>query len=295
MRTTHRTVHRTVLVSAAALLLGSAALVGCPTSSGGTATDPATGSPPAAQDDADERAAEVLDYRIVETYPHDTKAYTQGLLWDDGHLIESTGRPGQSTIRRVDLETGKVVRSTRLPGSLFGEGVTRWKGFYIQLTWKTGQAIYRDARTLNEVYRIDYPGEGWGLTLADDVLVMSNGSSELQLRDPKTFELQERVQVTIWDVRRERYVPLDQLNELEWIDGEVWANVYQDESIVRIDLETGRVTALIDFRGLQAKQKVKDPSQDVQNGIAYDPETGRIFITGKYWPNLYEIEVVEGE
>ena len=274
-------------------LAAGALMAGCAPSSGGANLDgPAPGRNPV----PDENAARRYTYKIVATYPHDTKAYTQGLLWHGDHLIETTGRPGESTLRKVDLELGKVVQSAKLPGMEFGEGVAQWKGVYLQLTWQDGQAIAWDAKTFAELYRYDYKGEGWGLTVADDVLVMSNGTSRLQLRDPRTFELLEprgHVDVTVWNVREKRWVPVPDLNELEWIDGELWANIYQSELIARIDLETGHVTSYIDFAGLQAKQQVKDSRQDVMNGIAYDAENDRLFVTGKYWPNLYEIEVVE--
>ncbi len=280
-----------LLASALALALGCTTIKSCAPSSGGSSpsADPgqdAAGAP-------DEQSAKIWGYRVVKTYPHDKNAYTQGLLWDDGFLIETTGRPYQSFLRKVELETGKVVQSVDLPGALFGEGVAKWKGLYIQLTWQAGEAIVWDAKSFRELYRYKYEGEGWGLTLADDELVMSDGTSKLQIRDPKTFKLKREVPVTIWNSLKKAYVPVDNLNELEWIDGEVWANIYQDESIVRIDLETGYITSFVDFKGLQAKQKIRDKAQDVQNGIAHDPKTGRLFITGKYWPNLYEIELVE--
>jgi len=275
---------------AAAALLG-----GCAPTAGGTSTNGAAGGQ-ALGAEQDPNAARRYGFRILNTYPHDTGAYTQGLLWHDGHLIETTGRPGQSYLRKVELETGTVVQSAKLPGMEFGEGVALWKGVYLQLTWKRGQAIAWDAQSFSELYRYDYSGEGWGLTVAEDVLVMSNGTSRLQLRDPRTFKLLEPkgyLDVTVWDERGKRWAPVQNLNELEWIDGELWANLYQSELIARIDLETGRVTSYIDFSGLQAKQGVSDANQDVMNGIAYDQEGGRLFVTGKYWPNLYEIELVE--
>ncbi len=273
----------------------------CAPSPGDSPNGDAVGSNPAAESPASQDDPAPADlsprrygYRILHTYPHDTKAYTQGLLWDDGYLIETTGRTGESFLRKVELETGRVVRSTKLPGAEFGEGLAKWKGIYLQLTWKDGQAIAWDAKTFSELYRFEYEGEGWGLVTVDDKLVMSDGSSQLQLRDPRTFELladRPRIDVQAYFARDKRWVSVPDLNELEYIDGEVWANIYQSELIARIDLESGHVTGYIDFSGLLAKQGVSDPRQDVLNGIAYDPETGRIFITGKYWPNLYEIEV----
>jgi len=278
-------------VALAALVPALGALVpACTPSSGSTAADD---PPPTADVEPDVRAPRRATFKILKTHPHDTKAYTQGLLWDEGHLIETTGRPGTSFLRRVDVETGEVLEQAKLPGALFGEGVARWKGVYLQLTWQTGEAIAWDRKTLTELYRYEYKGEGWGLTVADDVLVMSNGTSTLQLRDTANFELKKELTVRVWSSRNQKYVTVPDINELEWIDGEVWANLYQTEQIARIDLETGYVTGYVALDGLLARQKVKDPRQDVLNGIAHDPETGRIWITGKYWPNLYEIEVVE--
>lgn len=241
----------------------------------------------------DPRLPKLYGYNIKNTYPHDTGAYTQGLLWDEGFLYESTGRPRESGLRKVKLETGEVVQETRLPGEEFGEGLARYKGVFLQLTWKAGKCVAWDAKTLSELYRLDYPGEGWGLTLAGEELLMTSGTSRIQVRNPETFELIRNIDVTTFNVQQDRYVPVSGLNELEWIDGELWANIYQYEMIVRIDIKTGHVTSVIDFSGLTSRQGVKDPRQDVLNGIAWDKDTGRIFITGKYWPNLYEIELVE--
>ena len=285
MTTRPRTLALAGLIPALAALLTA-----CAPSSGSTVTE----DPPAATTEGpDERLPRRSTFKILKTHPHDTKAYTQGLLWDEGHLIETTGRPGTSFLRRIDVETGEVLKQAKLPGALFGEGVARWKGVYLQLTWQAGEAIAWDRKTLTELYRYEYEGEGWGLTVAEDVLVMSNGTSTLQLRDPQNFDLQKELTVRVWSPRRQAYTPVPDINELEWVDGELWANLYQSETIARIDLETGHVTGYIALDGLLAQQKVKDPRQDVLNGIAYDPETGRLWITGKYWPNLYEIEVVE--
>ncbi len=290
----------------AAAVLATLAILGLPTCSACSqgsvppAPSPANGAstdPGDTQDDAgkseDPTPPPILGYRILKTHPHDRSAYTQGLLWHAGHLYESTGRERESSLRRVDLETGKVLARHDLPPDYFAEGLARWKGLLIQLTWRRGEAIVYDAATFQELYRHSYRGEGWGLALAGDELVMSDGTQYLRVLDPKTFKEKRRVRVTYLDERTGARRDLNNLNELEWIDGKLWANLYQLELMAIIDLATGEVERWIDFTGLQRKQGVRDRIQDVQNGIAHDPETGRIFITGKYWPNLYEIELVE--
>lgn len=242
--------------------------------------------PPPADDRTAGEPVRTDGYRIVHTYPHDRGSYTQGLVYHAGHLYESTGRHGESTVRKVVPETGQVVRRAELATDLFGEGLTLWKGVLVQLTWKSGRAIVWDERNFQELYHHEYEGQGWGLTHDGDSLIKSDGTHVLTFHDPGSFEERRSLEVTL-DGR-----PLSDLNELEYVDGEIWANVYQREYIVRIDPETGKVCSVVDLRGLQAKQGVRDPVQDVLNGIAHDAENGRIFVTGKYWPNLYEIEVV---
>lgn len=289
---------RTLGLIGSLALFASLACSGCSPSSGHPSapptqapTDQDTGGPQDSQPDP--RIAQVYNFKIVGTFPHDPTAYTQGLLWDEGHLIEGTGRAKESYLRKVKHDTGRVMRQATLRPTEFGEGVCRWKDTYIQLTWKAGDAIVWDAKGWYEIKRHNYKGEGWGLTVLNDQLVMSNGTSDLTFRDPETFEVLRTLPVRIFNPNSKEYVPIGKLNELEAIDGEIWANVYQDESIVRIDPETGYIASWIDFRGLQAQQDVEDENQEVQNGIAHDPATGRLFITGKYWPNLYQIELVE--
>ena len=238
------------------------------------------------------RSVPVYGYEIVATYPHDRASYTQGLLYHEGHLYESTGRNGESTLRKYVPETGRVVLRHDLAYELFAEGLARYKGVLIQLTWENGVAIVYDMRSFAEVNRFEYEGEGWGLAFDGEHLVMSDSTDVLTFRDPKTFEVVRKLPVTFWREDLQRDVALIELNELEVIDGEIWANVYQDERIARIDPETGKVTSLVDFTGLQEEQGVSDKIQDVLNGIAYDAENDRIFITGKYWPNLYHVRVV---
>lgn len=222
---------------------------------------------------------------LVDSYPHDPEAYTQGLIWHNAHLLESTGRYGESTLRRVALDSGDVEDSVSLDRDHFGEGLARMGDRLIQLTWKAGRGLIYDADTLERLGRFDYPGEGWGLTYDGEHLIMSDGSAELRRLDPHSFEEQCRLSVHV-DGQ-----PINRLNELEMVDGQIWANVYSTDLIARIDPATGAVVGTINAAPLRehlpAGYKV-----DVFNGIAHDPDTGRIFVTGKYWPRLFEIRVV---
>ena len=229
----------------------------------------------------------VLGYEVLERYPHDRRAYTQGLLIVDGALYESTGRLGESSVRLVELETGEVLKRRAIVAGLFGEGLASVGGLLYQLTWKSGRALLFDRASLRPMsYGYSYPGEGWGLTTTPEgQLVMSDGTSTLRFLDPKGMTEQRRVTVT--DLGRQ----VRNLNELEWIDGEVWANVWKRDRIARIDPETGQVKAWVDLRGLLGSARVESPLEDVLNGIAYDSETGAIYVTGKRWPYLYKIKV----
>ncbi len=232
-----------------------------------------------------ERGPATYGYRVVNTYPHDAGAYSQGLVVHDGKLIEGTGRTGRSSLRRVELESGRVLEKHDLHPSIFGEGVTVFDGKIYQLTWKAGGCFVYDPETFQEVGRFRYQGEGWGLTHDGTNLIMSDGSSALQFRDPKTFKLLRRV----WVKSSGR--PVAQLNELEYINGEVWANVWKQDYIIRINPETGDVIGWINLADLYPR-RLRAERDFVLNGIAYDAENGRIFVTGKSWPKLYEIEVV---
>lgn len=230
--------------------------------------------------------APVSGYRVVNTYPHDPAAYTQGLVYRDGDLYEGTGLEGASTLRRVDLATGDVLQSHQLDPDLFGEGIAVVGDRIYQLTWKAQICFVYDRQTFEPLGTFDYPTEGWGLTTDGDQLIMSDGSSRIVFRDPTTFAETGHIDV------RDGETPARWLNELEVIDGEIWANVYQTDFIARIDPETGRVTGWIDLSGLLTEQDRAGRTVDVLNGIAHDPATGRIFVTGKLWPALFEIEVV---
>lgn len=223
-------------------------------------------------------------YRVVATYPHDSRAFTQGLFWLDGHLYETTGQPGGSTIRRVNLEDGRVVQRADMPGRVFGEGSTPWGDQILSITWQEGVGYRWDRRTFRQVGTWRYQGEGWGLANNGREIIMSNGSDTLKFLNPGTLQEVRSVRVTY------NGQPLAKLNELEFIQGEVWANVWETAQIVRIDPASGNVTGVIDLSGLV--QQNRGGGEDVLNGIAYDAERDRLFVTGKYWSRLYEIDLV---
>lgn len=222
--------------------------------------------------------------RVVATYPHDPRAFTQGLIWRDGHLYESTGQIGYSTIRRVNLEDGRVLQSVDIPRDQFGEGIVDWGDQIINISWQNGIGYRWDRRTLRRLSAWNYRGEGWGLTRSDSEIIMSDGTSELRFLDPVTLNERRRINVT------DNGASVDRLNELEWVNGEIFANVWMTPMIARIDPATGRVTGWIDLTQLAVQNG--DNTDSVLNGIAYDAERDRLFVTGKYWPRLYEIDLV---
>jgi glutamine cyclotransferase len=226
----------------------------------------------------------VSGYRVVKTYPHDANAYTQGLIFRGGFLYESTGQHGQSTLRRVKLDTGEVLQQRRIDRVHFAEGLAEWKGRLYQLTWQSNIAFVYDLATFAPITTLKYPGEGWGLAAGSDSLILSDGTADLRFLDPATFKEIRRVTV------RDGGTAIDQLNELEFVRGEVWANVWHTDRIARIDPRTGRVTGWIDLSGLMAMYRLD--AESVLNGIAYDPASQRLFVTGKMWPKLFEIQVV---
>jgi glutaminyl-peptide cyclotransferase len=225
----------------------------------------------------------VYTYQIVRVYPHDPNAFTQGLQYVDGVLYEGTGLNGRSSIRKVKIETGEVLQKRDIAEEYFGEGITIWKNELIELTWKSETAFVFDKTTFEERRRFKYAGEGWGLTHNGVHLIMSDGSDRLRLLDPSTFAERRRIPVTA------EGLPVQHLNELEFVKGEIFANIWQTERIARIAPD-GRVTGWIDLRGmLTAAERAK---VDVLNGIAYDAAGDRLFVTGKLWPKLFEIRVV---
>lgn len=229
----------------------------------------------------------IYGYEVVKKTPHDTGAYTQGLLIEDGRMYESTGKEGRSSVRELDRETGDVLKKRDIAATLFGEGLAAVDGLLIQLTWKAHRALIFDRETLRPLsYEYSYTGEGWGLATHPDGLVMSDGSATLRFLDKK-MNVERRLQVS------DRGRPILNLNELEWVDGEVWANVWKSNLIARIDPETGVVVGWIDMKGILGDYRVANPLEDVLNGIALDAETGQIYVTGKHWPYVFEIRVKE--
>jgi glutamine cyclotransferase len=221
---------------------------------------------------------------IVQRYPHDTGAYTQGLEYHEGVLYESTGQLGRSTVRIVELETGNILSNVDLPPDRFGEGLTLVGDRVIQLTWTAGIAYVYDRETLALQDSLTYEGQGWGLVYDGQNLIRSDGTATLYFHDPETFELRRTVEV------RDDGAPLTEINELEWIEGELWANVYRTDYVVRIDAESGAVKGWIDLSDI-FPQAQRPLSVDVLNGIAYDSAGGRLFVTGKWWPTLFHIEL----
>jgi glutamine cyclotransferase len=229
-------------------------------------------------------APPVYGYEIVNTYPHDPGAFTQGLIYRDGVLIESTGR-NPSSVRRVRLEDGVVLERKALSPEHFGEGLTDWADRILTLTWQGGQGFIWDADDLDPAGSWAYEGEGWGLTHDGSRIILSDGTSSLRFFDPETLTQTGAVRVTY------RGRPVPQLNELEFVDGEVFANVWQTNFILRIDPASGEVKGVIDLTGI-LPDSVSDPTNDVLNGIAWDAAGRRLFVTGKNWPKLFEIRLV---
>ena len=226
----------------------------------------------------------VFTYSVVEEFPHDVEAFTQGLVFYDGHLYEGTGLWGRSTVREVELETGVVSRSRDLNASVFGEGLTLFGDRMIQLTWRSKVGFVYDRDSFEILREFDYPSqvlEGWGITHDGESLIVSNGTPVLHLLDPETFAEVKSVEVLDGEDA------VDRLNELEYIGGEIYANVWQTDRIARIDPDTGSVASWIDLSGLLAAED--RAAADWLNGIAYDAANDRLFVTGKLWPTLFEI------
>ncbi len=240
-----------------------------------------------ARSSAASHATPVETYRIVHAYPQDASAFTQGLVYVDGMLYEGTGLPGRSSIRMVDLKTGRVLQKHDLPAQYFGEGLTDWGSNLIELTWKSHVGFVYDRFSFRLLRTFPYPGEGWGLTHDGQHLILSDGTAVLRLLDPTTFLQVGRITVT------DRGRPVLNLNELEYVHGEIYANIWQTGRIARISPRTGNVLAWIDLAGLlPAEQRANGDA--VLNGIAYDSKHDRLFVTGKLWPQLFEIRLVTG-
>jgi glutaminyl-peptide cyclotransferase len=226
-----------------------------------------------------------MTYEVVRAYPHDPGAFTQGLIYHEGFLYESTGLYGASSLRKVALETGDVLLQVDLPPDYFGEGLTLWEDTLLQLTWLEETGFIYNLEDFSELGRFSYATEGWGLTHDGTHLIMSDGSATLYFLDPEDFQVINSVSVTYQGER------VESLNELEYIHGEVFANIWLTDDIVRIDPETGMVMGWIDLQGI-LPDELRTPTTDVLNGIAYDHEGQRLFVTGKHWPMLYEIRLV---
>lgn len=229
--------------------------------------------------------AEVYGYQVVRSYPHDHAAFTQGLIVRDGVFYEGTGMNGQSGIRKVKIDTGEVLQAKKLDEQYFGEGITEFKGSIYELTWQHGIGFVYDLKSFERTRTWNYQGEGWGLTHDGRNLIMSDGTAQLRLLDPATLKELSRLTV------RDGGSPVQKLNELEYVKGEILANVWQTERIARIDPKTGNVTGWIDLAGLLTP--AERASADVLNGIAYDAATDRLFVTGKWWPRIFEIKIVK--
>ena len=225
-------------------------------------------------------------YDVVHAYPHDREAFTEGLFYLDGFLYESTGLEGQSSIRKVRLETGEIVQKRDVPG-YFGEGIVNWKDRLVELTYQTQVGFVYGLNDLNALTRFTYPGEGWALTQDGKRLIMSDGTAQVRFWDPET--LQETGRITVTDHDR----PVKNVNELEWVKGEIYANIWMVDRIARIDPATGKVTGWIDLTGILPESDRIGGQTDVLNGIAYDSKNDRLFVTGKRWPKLFEIRVVK--
>jgi glutaminyl-peptide cyclotransferase len=229
-------------------------------------------------------AVPVYRYQVVKSYPHDRQAFTQGLVYLDGYLYEGTGLTGQSAIRKVRLESGEVLQQRRIDDKYFGEGIAVWDKTLVQLTWQSEVGFVYDLASFEPMRTFRFTGEGWGLTHDGKRLIMSDGTPTLRFLDPVTFK--ETGSLTV----RDRGVPVDDLNELEIVKGEIFANVWQSHRIARISPKTGQVTGWIDLSGLLSPREAI--GVDVMNGIAYDPQGDRLFVTGKLWPKVFEVRVV---
>jgi glutamine cyclotransferase len=287
----------------ARLLLALALLAGCSAPQAAAppspANTPAANTPAAAALPADAYqtalvAPKLYTYRVLDVYPHDPTAFTQGLIVRGSEFLEGTGQEGQSTLRRVAIESGEVLAQHALDAQYFGEGITELDGKIYQLTWRNATGFVYDAETLAPQGQFSYNTEGWGITHDGERLIVSDGTSLLQFWDPETLQPVGGVAVSLFGL------PIANINELEYIDGEIYANIWQTNLIMRIDPASGNVTGVIDLTGLLANAPASAAqtsgqiaAPDVLNGIAFDPATGRLYVTGKYWPAVFAIELLE--
>jgi glutamine cyclotransferase len=224
-------------------------------------------------------------YRVVHSYPHDRQAFTQGLVYVSGHLYESTGINGQSSLREIDLDSGRILQFVDVPTKYFAEGLTDWGATLIQLTWQTETAFVYDRGSFRRLRTLHYEGEGWGLTHDSRSLILSNGTAELRFLDPETLSEKRRIVV------KDHGKPVKELNELEYVQGQIYANIWHSDRIARISPATGNVLGWIDLTGLLPENE-RSGHEAVLNGIAYDAAHDRLFVTGKLWPRIFEIKVI---
>ena len=243
---------------------------------------PTTGPPAAASASAE--AAPVSGFEVVGSFPHDARAFTQGLIFHDGALVESTGQYGESTLRRVELKTGKVLQKVDVGSQFFAEGLTLLGGKLYQLTWQNKRGFVYDPQTFARTGEFRYDGEGWGLTNDGQSLILSDGTNQIRFIDPASFSVTRTIEVF------DRGRPLRDLNELEFVKGEIYANVWHQDRIARIDPQSGRILGWIDLKGIIPRAELAD-EEAVLNGIAYDAAADRLFVTGKMWPKLFEIRL----
>ena len=226
----------------------------------------------------------IYGYEVVHVWPHDPDAFTQGVVFHDGKLLESTGEVGRSSLRRVELETGKILQKVDVPEPYFAEGITLLKEKIYQLTWQHQLGFIYDAWTFEKIGQFNYQGEGWGLTNDGQSLILSDGTNRLRFLDPDNFQVRKTIAVL------DGSTPVVEINELEYVQGEIYANIWHADRIARIDPQTGRIAGWIDLTGLLSRGEVQD-EEAVLNGIAYDETNGRLFVTGKLWPKLFEIRL----
>jgi len=255
----------------ALLLFSSLLVLGCESAT----TDPAS----------NHKKVSTYGYEVVKVYPHDPEAFTQGLVWQDGRLLESTGEVGHSSLRRVDLDTGKPMQKVDVPTPYFAEGLTLLNGKLYQLTWQHQLGFIYDALSFDKLGQFNYSGEGWGLTTDGKSLILSDGSYHIRFLNPDNFQVTKTIAVL------DGAQAIPELNELEFVKGEIYANVWHANRIARINPQTGAVVGWIDLNGLLSRGEVTD-EEAVLNGIAYDAANDRLFVTGKLWPKLFEIKLV---
>ncbi|MES2522530.1 MAG: glutaminyl-peptide cyclotransferase [Gemmatimonadota bacterium] len=273
---------RTVAAALAGVFVFGTAFTACNSDAPGD--DTVSASPDGTPAAAAPARTPVFVADVVQEWPHDPTAFTQGLVWHEGRLFEGTGQEGKSSIREVELRTGRVLRRHDLEQKYFGEGIVLLGDDLYQITWTSGVAFVYDWKTFAPKRQFKYDGEGWGLTTDGTSIIMSDGSATLRYRDPATFAIQKSITV------RDKGKTVPKLNELEWVKGEIWANVWESDQIARIDPATGNVTGWIDLAGILPKMD-RTGNEDVLNGIAYDASGDRLFVTGKLWSKLYEIKL----